>query len=274
MAAGVVVRTIPPGGTAGESETSLIEIDLAAARVRPEVTASSVDIDKGRVFGDALTVKQWCERKRALVGINGGFFGVTVGARKEVVGLLAVSESIVSAGRLLRSPRNPARRFVRSVLGFDNKGMPHIGWAVGQRGRAAMLTEYLEPLNPTRQRFWTVDSAVGCGPRLIQGGRIRVTDSEERLASPPPLRRTFVGYSVESGRPHRLVLGITDSMTFEQVAEFLDRHFRKQFRTPCAEAMCLDGGASTQLVYRANGAYTEARPSVVTVPTAILVTPR
>ncbi len=271
VAKGVIVRSIPIDGLAGESAAALIDIDLSTANIRTQVVAQNVKVEKGRVFADARTVKDWCQAKNALAGINGGFFGVTRQDRKEVIGLLAREETIVSSGKVVRSPRNPNRRFVRCVLGFDKEGAPHIGWAVGQRGRAAMLTEYLEPLNPVRQRFWTVDSAVACGPRLIWNGRIAVTDKEERLVSPPPFRRTFAAYSLQSGKPRHLVLGIAESMTFQDVGAFLERYFRRYHNTPCAEAMCLDGGASSQLSYRTQQGLTDIRPVNITVPTAILI---
>jgi hypothetical protein len=267
------VRTFEPGGLAGVSGAAVLDLDLAAG-LRAHVAAANVKLTDGRVFGDARTVREWCQSTGALAGVNGGFFGLTQRERKEVIGLLAIDGAVASAGRMVRSPTNRSRRFVRSVLGFDSEGMPHIGWAVGQRGRAGILTEYLTPLNPTRQRFWTVDSAVACGPRLIQNGRIAVTDRQERLVNPPPLRRTFAGYNVMSGKPRFLVLGIAESMTFQNVAGFLDRYFRKYHETPCAEAMCLDGGASSQLAYRAKGALEDISETDVTVPSAVLVSRR
>ena len=274
VAPGVIVRTIPRGGIAGESDAAVIEVDLSAAQVQCRVAAEDVRIEQGRVYGAARTVREWCRRQNAVAGINGGFFGLTSGGRKEIIGLLARNERVESSGKLVRSPRDPRRRFVRAVLGFDRSGMPHIGWAVGQRGRAAMLTEYLQPLNPVRQQFWTVDSAVACGPLLIRNGRIGVTDREERLASPPPLRRTFAAYSINAGRPKRLVLGIGESMTFADAASFLDRYFRERFGTPPEAAMCLDGGASSQLSFRKDGDIADVRPTGVSVPTAILVIPK
>jgi exopolysaccharide biosynthesis protein len=133
------------------------------------------------------------------------------------------------------------------------------------------LTEYSTPLNPTRQQYWEVTSAVACGPRLIQGGKIKVSDRDERLAHAAAVARTFVGYSVENGKPRRLVLGVGMAMTFGEAAGFLDRYFRKYHGTGCAEAMCLDGGASSQLVYQEGSSYVEARQTLVTVPTAVVV---
>jgi hypothetical protein len=60
-------------------------------------------------------------------------------------------------------------------------------------------------------------------------------------------------------------------MTFQDAAEFLDGYFRRFHRLPCAEAMSLDGGPSSQLTYRAHGVLHEAQASDVTVPTSLLV---
>jgi hypothetical protein len=78
-------------------------------------------------------------------------------------------------------------------------------------------------------------------------------------------------------------MGIAMQMTYHDVALFLQNYFRKQHNSECAEAMCLDGGSSSQLVYEApvkskratsplaDDDWIDARPSHVTVPTALLV---
>jgi exopolysaccharide biosynthesis protein len=276
-----VLQTVAPGVSyhefaegdplAGSSAAHILDIDLAAPGVAVRIAAKNPKLQKGRVYGDALLVREWCAEQGAVGGINGGYFGLTDGARKEVIGLLATDGVIRTAGQIVHSKDHPPKRFVRSVFGLDEQGKPHIGWAVGQRGRGALLTEYVAPLTPAKERFWKVRCAVGCGPRLIMGGQNHITDHEERLVSAPPLKRTFVGYSLENGKPRHLVLGIGLSMTFADTASFLQKYFLRQYKVRCAEAMCLDGGSSTQLVYRGPGGYADTRPTPVTVPTAILV---
>jgi hypothetical protein len=68
-----------------------------------------------------------------------------------------------------------------------------------------------------------------------------------------------------------MILGVATAMTFQDAAQFLDRYFRRFHGLPCTEAMSLDGGPSSQLAYRADGALYEAQASDTTVPTCLLV---
>jgi hypothetical protein len=270
VAPGVSYVEVPAGSALSQtSDASVLDVDLRQVSV--EVASESRDVVKGRLYGESYTVLDWCRRTDALGGVNGGFFGTTDGSKKEVIGLLAAGGEVRGSGRIVRSPSNPDRRFVRCVFGIMPDGTPRIGWSVGQRGRAALLTEYDTPLNPVAQTYWTASAAVACGPRLIRGGKLSVTDRDERLVSPPPLRRTFVGYDVVDGRPRHLALGIGMSMTFHDAAAFLQRYFHEKHGTACAEAMCLDGGSSTQMAYRIPTGFASVPPTGVTVPTAILV---
>jgi len=272
ITAGVTYREIPFGDAVSpNSEAHLLEVDLRTPGVKVRVASDRTGLSGGRLYGDCYTVRDWCRRQGAVGGINGGFFGATENERKEVIGLLASGGEVLASGRLNRSPEHPDRKIVRCVFGITAEGMPHIGWSVGLRGRGALLTDYGTPLNPTTQSFWTASSAVACGPRLIKKGIAGVTDREERLVSPPALRRTFVAYDMENGKPRHLIMGIGLSMTFKDVAVFLQQHFKTTYGSACAEAMCLDGGSSTQLAYRVPIGYTDALPTSVTVPTAILI---
>jgi hypothetical protein len=62
-------------------------------------------------------------------------------------------------------------------------------------------------------------------------------------------------------------------MEFTDVATYLTDYFARAHQSSPREAMCLDGGPSAQLVYRANGALVDVEPTGVLVPTAILLVP-
>lgn len=272
VTSGLVYREFPTGDALSPvSDAAVLDLDLQKSDLKLRIAVEKDEAVNGRTYAASNTVREWCRQAEALGGVNGGFFGTTDGTRKETIGLLATEGVIRSSGRLVRSPEHPERQFARCVFGLDGEGTPHIGWAVGQRGRGALLTEYSTPLNPISACFWKADAAVACGPRLVEAGRVNVTDRQERLVSPPPLRRTFVAYSLEKGKPRHLVLGIANAMTFENVASFLQSYFRAYHGTACAEAMCLDGGSSTQLAYRTPTGYSNAIAGRVTVPTALLI---
>jgi len=86
------------------------------------------------------------------------------------------------------------------------------------------------------------------------------------------LPRTFVGYAIEDARPRRMVLAVGASMTFADAVALLQRYLTRCYRTDCAEAMALDGGGPSRIVFRGATGLTDAFPTSTSVPTALLVT--
>jgi hypothetical protein len=266
------------------SDALVLDLDLAAHGVHLQVAADSIERRQGgKVFGAAHTVQDWCMQHQAIAGINGGFFGATDGAAKQAEGLLVVDGKVFNTGRWIKSTRKPGESFVRCAFGLGSDGTPHIGWATCQPDCEMLM--YERPLSPAGSRSFKVRSAVACGPRLIAAGKESISDTQERLVSSAALPRTFVAYDYDSAggtrRPRHFVMGIAMQMTYHDVAQFLQNYYRTQYKSVCAEAMCLDGGSSSQLVYRApdigGGAdssyskWIDARPSRITVPTALLI---
>jgi exopolysaccharide biosynthesis protein len=274
VAPGVAYRQDTCDAGAGRCRVWSLDIDLRSAGVRAEVAAGQAAPEGGVVMADSRTVRDWCAQRGALGAINGGFFGVTRAPRKEVIGLLARDGTVLSGGRLVRARGSGARWFARSVLSFDRAGLPHIGWCVARRGAAALLTEYEAPTDPHILRRLRAVSAVACGPRLVAGARPRVCDREERLVSPPSVPRTFVAYDTQHGKPRHLLLAVGSAMTYADASTYAQRHFERVHGTVCAEAMCLDGGGSSQLVYWNGETYEQPYGAPVTVPTAVIVRSR
>gem|GEM_PF-1067032 len=283
VAEGVIYHYYPEGDALVQgmnSDALALDVDLKAPGIRVRAVAENPTLQRGRVFAEAHNVHDWCLRRNALAGVNGGFFGATQGEIKQAEGLLVTDGKVHNAGRWVRSSAHPDQPFLRSALGFTKEGRPRIGWVVSNADNT--LLAYNRPQAPTAHRGWSVDSAVACGPRLIAEGKCWITDHEERLVSPFTVPRTFVAYDLEgagsTARPRHLLLGIAMEMTYQDVADFLQRYFRQNHHSECAEAMCLDGGSSSQLVFRdpasptsAPDPYINTRPSGVTVPTAVLI---
>lgn len=254
----------------------LLDTDLWEANVYPVVVATNVERIRNNFVGDAQTVRTWAEKYRAIGGINGGFFGDTydqVGHRKQIVNLAVVDGKVIAPNDFVNSSKNPGERFLRSVFGVSNEGVPRITWATGNL-KSAALKRYEEPLNPPEGQIWRVRSAVACGPHLFSDGAQRVTAKEERLHSPGRLSRAFVAYDQENGRPRHLVIGRADGMEYDQVAAYLADYFSRVHKSSPRDAMCLDGGPSAQLVYQNEGRLEDAEPTGVLVPTALLLLPR
>ncbi|MDX1933539.1 MAG: phosphodiester glycosidase family protein [Capsulimonadales bacterium] len=259
-----------------EAGVQLLDVDLKVADVRPVVVAENIERRRNNFIGDCKTVREWAEKYQAIGGINGGFFGDTydqLGRRKQIVGLAVAEGKVIAPSDIVTSTRPPQQRFLRSVVGFTRAGLPEIAYGMGSlRGR---VYRYRTGINPTGGALWNLRYGIGCGPRLFQGGTRRVADRDERLLSPGKLHRSFVAYDIgEDGFPYHLVLGRADAMDFADVADYLELHFRRVHSRPPQEAMCLDGGPSSQLVFRRGQTLEDAEPTGVLVPTALLLVPR
>ncbi len=256
----------------------LLDVDLSDTEVRPVVVAAHVERRGDNFIGDAKTVREWAEETGAVGGMNAGFFGDTydqVGRRKQIVQLALVDGKTLAPGARMQSSRTPGENYLRSAVGFGggDDGSPSMTWASGNI-RHVIRRHDGGPINQTDGMPWNVRWAVSCGPRLFADGKRFITDRDERLVSPNKVARAFVAYDWENGKPRHLILARADAMDYTQVAEFLTEYFNRVHQTTPRDAMCLDGGASAQIVYKNNGALEDAEPTGVLVPTAILLTPK
>lgn len=273
LAPGVVHRAIP---LAADTGIDVIDVDLGNARARWSIETSSIKMADGRVIGQALTPREWLTRLSGLAAVNGGYFGSEDGAgSKEFVGLLVQGGRVRHTAPPLHGQGSPTIRrgqYVRSAFGLAADGTPRIAWAATDLGKPQSLHTFAAPMG-RRGAAWRIAQAVGCGPTLISGGRIVVTQYQERLASPGPRPRTFVAYDAVDGRPRHLLVGTASGADFHALAAFLAAYFPQYDGTRAEAAMCLDGGASTQMTYRTNGALQSPRDTGITVPDALVLLP-
>ena len=274
LAPGVLHRAIPlPDG----SGIDLIDIDLQHAQARLTIQTRGVQLAERRVVGEAYTPHEWLTRLGGLAAINGGYFGAYEDAqgRKEFVGLLVQNGRVRHAAPPLHGSGSATIRpgqYVRSVFGLTKDGEPLIAWVASDLGHPQSLRLYDSPM-AKHGTPWHMTNAVGCGPKLISQGRRLVTQYQERLASPGPRPRTFVAYDAVEGRPRHLVFGMASGADFHYLAAFLAAYFPKYDHTHAEAAMCLDGGASTQMTYRLHGALQSPRETGITVPDALVLQP-
>lgn len=260
-----------------ESAVAVLDIDLTAAKVRPVVVMGHVERVRNNFVGDAHTVLEWAQAYNAVGGVNAGFFGDTyddLGRRKQIVGLAVRDGKVFAPGDLVPSDRHPGETFLRSAIGFRSDGTPDIAWASGTL--SGPLRRYASAVSPRAASPWNVRYAVACGPRLFSAGARHIADKEERLVSPGKVPRTFVAYDRDGDHPRHLVFGRADAMEFTDVAVWLTDYFARAHESTPREAMCLDGGPSSQIVYRdgENGGLIDAEPTGTFVPTAILLVPK
>ena len=271
MGTGVSIRQVK----AGAATVRVIDVDLGAPGVRVDVAADDIALREGKVTGRVRTVPEWLEKTGAVAGINGGFFGKRVGDDyREVIGLLKLDGRVRSIAPTYHSTKT-GEDYSRSAFGLTSTGRPYIDWVTSRPGSTQVLRSYSQPEVKGPGGSWEVEDAVACGPRLIANGKINVAYKGERLASPGLLPRTFLGHGLPPGKARHLVLCTADGMEFEECARFVMEYFQRQHGAPCAEAMCLDGGGSTQAAWReksADGTRVTAEPlTAASVPTAILV---
>lgn len=277
LAPGVVHRAIPMSNGTG---VDVVDVDLTRAHVTIGITTEEVGRTNGMIGGRAWTPREWLDKTHALAATNGGYFGRDDGTgRREFVGLLVQGGKVRHAAPpLLGSGGRYAHAgsYARSAFGITPGGLPVIAWAATEEGHPQSVRAYSSPSARGADAAWRVQSAVGCGPRLVQNGKLAVTDRQERLVSPGDEARTFVAYDTGTdGRPRHFLLGMASGMEYRDAARFVLRYFPRVDHTHAAEAMCVDGGASTQLSYRAaGGAVQSPRETGVSVPDAIVIVPR
>ena len=268
LAPGVVHRALPTGDGTG---VDIVDIDLAHSMARPAIATGPVR----HGLGLARTPQDWLIETGALAATNGGYFGREDGAgRKEFIGLLVKRGVVAHDAPPLTGSGSPTLapgRYVRSAFGLTRDGQPRIAWAASTPALVSYDTPLISHAVP---RPWRIREAVGCGPTLIQHGKVVVSDRLERLASPGALPRTFVAYAGPAGRPTHFVLGVASAMTYQDLALFLRDYFPRCDRTQAGAAMCLDGGASTQLSYRRADGVQSPRFTGVSVPDAVVILPR
>ena len=274
LAPGVVHWAIPTRDGAG---IDLVDIDLAKSHCRLTIQTRGITMAGGHVVGQAFTPQEWLSRTHGLLAVNGGYFGQEDSSgRKEFVGLLVQRGRVRHAAPPLLGSGSPTirrGRYVRSAFGLMPDGTPSIAWAATDPGHPQGVSAYAGPMS-LKHSPWRISDAVGCGPTLIFHGKVFVTQYQERLVSPGPEPRTFVAYDGPSGRPEHLIVGIASGTDFQELAAFLSRYFPRYDRSRAESAMCLDGGASTQMTYSYHAQPQSPRETGMTVPDALVLLPK
>lgn len=247
-------------------EVTVIRVDLSPGKARLEVAAADIARREGAVSGRALPLAGWLARTGACAAVNGGFFGRDVSQEHlQILGLLKFRGRVRSAAPRLRSRGGQA--YARAALGIPTSGLPEVAWVTGLRP----LLAYCDPLLNAAGRVWAVREAIGCGPALIRQGVTRVTDSEERLISPELEPRTVVATARgDQGEPIAALFAFERS-GFDGCAQGVREYFEHRGRARVIDAICLDGGSSTQAIWKDRGGLASTNPFARSVPTAVVV---
>lgn len=189
------------------------------------------------------------QRTNAIFAINGGYFSST-----KSESLLVRDGDLIAAG-----PTN----FTRGAFGLTN-GKPEVVWPYASDSLKAIF-HFNDPVKiksgqllKSKKTPWLPSQAVGAGPVLIKGGKIRDTSLEEGFGAGHLLRhpRSAIGYSNE----HTLVMMVVDGRQQSSAGVTIKELAQMMFEVGCYEAVNLDGGGSSAMI---------AADEVVNVPADI-----
>jgi hypothetical protein len=156
-------------------------------------------------------------REPVVAGVNGDFFTLRSGAPTNL---------LIVNGRMLTPPNK------QPVLAFDSTGMPHIETFTLADGRLA-------PFYPK--------NAVGGRPRLVRDSAIvGEVDTEGQASFRERNPRTAAGIA-RNGK--RLILVAVDGREYENAGMTLREMAQTMLGLGARDAINLDGGGSTTLVY-------------------------
>lgn len=224
------IRYIKQEQTSPHKQIShIVEIDLEDPEVRFTTTPGNGEEGPRETWCE--TTREFVKRTGAQVGINGNFFINDTETHTELLGMAVSNGNIVS-------PWDTGWAKYAVNIGKDNR-ITFIKRTVKEAGSIATTPEV------------SLYNALSGNRMLVSGGRIQAVEEGDRHP------RTGIGKTgdnkllllVADGRQHSYSVG----MTYHEMAEaFLDYG--------AVEALALDGGGSTTLVFA------DPEPRVVNVP--------
>lgn len=228
----------------------------------PAVSFSS-DTSKGR----RLTPRQFYEKNRSpYLVVNAGFFSFENNSNLNAV---VINGKLVSFNaQHIRGTGADSGYYLHpfyGTFGILESGEADVAWTLTDSSSRKILASqhpipFLKTKDPVlskkelsairggRLRPWRVVAAVGGGPVLVQEGKVRITNEEERKFYGKAIYdrhpRTAIGYTKNNELIVFVCEGRSDSaagLTLPQMAKILRD-------IGCEEALNLDGGGSTSML--------------------------
>lgn len=228
-----------------------------------DIKNNTLDFLTDTTYKRRFTPSQFFERNNApLVVVNGTFFSFQTNQNLNLVmnrgKLLAHNlPSIAGRGRDTMLFHYP----LRSAIGISKKRMADVAriYTDSATSRAYAFPENivipagksgipsLEFFSSQRDR-WKMKTAIGGGPILVQSGKVRITNNEEKMFAGKAIHdkhpRTAMGYTADGKLIIMVVEGRNKNAsgaTLLQLAALLQE-------VGCVEALNLDGGGSSCLL--------------------------
>ena len=206
---------------------TLVKVDLDTVRIK-------VGVGRNRV-GSTEALASMARRQKALAAINGSYFqAYNSEAYKPPVMTLITNGKAVFTGN------------IGTTLGFTAENEVRMDRATvvlealgGRLSRSEQRDSTLE----SAMAFWPkVREGIGCGPRLLTDGRVKLDMRGEKFTDPKVLSLSTERSAVGVTRDRQLLL-VTTSGTIPQLAAIMKS-------LGAYQAMNLDGGASSGLWLR------------------------
>ena len=196
LAPGVVHRAIP---LTAETGIDVIDLDLDRAQARWGIETRGIQMVNGRVVGTVLHPARLADPtsrvgRRQWGLLRGGGHSGAERVRRPA-GAERPRSSCRAAAARGGKPDHPQGPIRPQRLRPDGRRHARLSSGPPRTRAEATIPPHLfaAPMG-RRGAEWRVAQAVGCGPTLISGGKVVVTQYQERLVSPGPRPRTFVAY--------------------------------------------------------------------------------
>lgn len=219
----------------------LLEVDLNHYKII-SVSANDNDLNKSEV---SYLVKQ----HDAIAGVNGGFFHLNKEGKASAAGALKINNEWLGTSKI-----------PRGAIGWNNQSAVLIDRIVAKKNNEKNNAIEVEPaLNKTaaaKKAWQSFDYIVGGIPLLIKDGKVVENPASEKASKvfleerhartaiciKDPTHWLFV-VSAHTKAPYRQYTNeIVDGLTIQELTEFLQSQ-------GCKDAINLDGGGSSTLVY-------------------------
>lgn len=256
---------LPAGIHVYRTETPIHGRPNIAWYVEARLTDRSIRFDTDSTLGRRLTPSQFHERNPgAAIVVNGTFFSF---ADHRNLNLL-IRRGRLSGYNVMALPGRGRdtltyHHVTRSAIGIDRRRRADVAWLFTDSARRHALaleeaprhwkdssaTADVSQILEGKPRAWRMRTAIGGGPVLVHGGRMRITNDEERMfmgkAREDLHPRTAMGYTAD-GRLLILAVegrhkGVADGASLSDLANVF-------LSLGAEEALNLDGGGSSCLL--------------------------
>lgn len=217
-------------------------VELYVVRVRLSTVRIKVGLANGEL-GQIEPLESIASRYGAIAAINGSFFDADDPGPEHMPDMPLVTSGLVLG-----------RSYLGTLLGFCSNGearMEPAMVALSLHDRNPDMPVDLD--DPDHGLFWErVEEGVGCGPRLVRDGEVKIDPYSEGITSDEVLSGTAIRSAVGLTRDGWMLLVVSHPTTLADLAEAMRR-------LGAYQAMNLDGGSSSGLIVRGHSLLTPGR---------------